>query len=89
MYFFVMCLEQVFRFGILVSHSDVSTWPTESTALFTDIRASTPIWENVPEGMRAGLQIHNAVMRDSFEKQDRGTLLSTTQEHGRQEAIGC
>ena len=38
---------------------------TGSAAIvFTDIRASTSIWENAPEGMRAGLQIHNAVMRD-------------------------
>ena len=35
-----------------------------ATIVFTDIRASTLIWENAPEGMRAGLQIHNAVMRD-------------------------
>ena len=35
-----------------------------ATIVFTDIRASTSIWENAPEGMRAGLQIHNAVMRD-------------------------
>ena len=35
-----------------------------ATIVFTDIRASTSIWENTPEGMRAGLQIHNAVMRD-------------------------
>ena len=35
-----------------------------ATIVFTDIRASTQIWENAPEGMRAGLQIHNAVMRD-------------------------
>ena len=35
-----------------------------ATIVFTDIRASTSIWENTPEGMRAGLQIHNTVMRD-------------------------
>ena len=35
-----------------------------ATLVFTDIRASTQIWENAPEGMRAGLQIHNAVVRD-------------------------
>ena len=35
-----------------------------ATIVFTDIRASTSIWENAPEGMRAGLQIHNAVMRE-------------------------
>ena len=35
-----------------------------ATIVFTDIRASTSIWEIAPEGMRAGLQIHNAVMRD-------------------------
>ena len=35
-----------------------------ATIVFTDIRASTSIWENAPEGMRAGLQIHNTVMRE-------------------------
>ena len=35
-----------------------------ATIVFTDIRASTSIWESAPEGMRAGLQIHNAVVRD-------------------------
>ena len=35
-----------------------------ATLVFTDIRASTSIWENAPEGMRAGLQIHNAVVRE-------------------------
>ena len=38
---------------------------TETAALvFTDIRASTSIWEHAPEGMRAGLKIHNTVMRE-------------------------
>ena len=35
-----------------------------ATIVFTDIRASTEIWEIAPEGMRAGLQIHNAVVRE-------------------------
>ena len=35
-----------------------------ATIVFTDIRASTSIWEIAPEGMRAGLQIHNAVVRE-------------------------
>ena len=34
-----------------------------ATLVFTDIRASTSIWEHAPEGMRAGLKIHNTVMR--------------------------
>ena len=34
------------------------------TIVFTDIRSSTSIWECAPEGMRAGLKIHNAVMRE-------------------------
>ena len=38
-----------------------------ATIVFTDIRASTSIWENAPEGMRAGLQIHNAVMCGGYE----------------------
>ena len=36
----------------------------EATIVFTDIRLSTSIWECAPEGMRAGLRIHNAVIRD-------------------------
>ena len=35
-----------------------------ATIVFTDIRASTSIWEHAPEGMRAGLKIHNAVIRE-------------------------
>ena len=35
-----------------------------ATIVFTDIRASTSIWEAAPDGMRAGLRIHNAVIRD-------------------------
>ena len=36
----------------------------KATIVFTDIRLSTSIWECAPEGMRAGLRIHNAVIRD-------------------------
>ena len=35
-----------------------------ATIVFTDIRASTSIWECAPDGMRAGLKIHNRVMRE-------------------------
>ena len=35
-----------------------------ATIVFTDIRSSTTIWEHAPEGMRAGLKIHNTVMRE-------------------------
>ena len=35
-----------------------------ATLVFTDIRASTSIWEHAPEGMRAGLKIHNTVIRE-------------------------
>ena len=35
-----------------------------ATIVFTDIRASTSIWEHAPEGMRAGLKIHNTVIRE-------------------------
>ena len=35
-----------------------------ATIVFTDIRASTSIWESAPDGMRAALKIHNAVMRE-------------------------
>ena len=34
-----------------------------ATIVFTDIRASTFIWENEPTGMRIALRIHNAVLR--------------------------
>ena len=37
------------------------------TIVFTDIRSSTSIWECAPEGMRAGLKIHNAVMREAIQ----------------------
>ena len=35
-----------------------------ATLAFTDIRSSTSIWEHAPDGMRAGLKIHNTVMRE-------------------------
>ena len=35
-----------------------------ATIVFTDIRASTSIWEHAPEGMHAGLKIHNTVIRE-------------------------
>ena len=35
-----------------------------ATIVFTDIRSSTTIWEHAPEGMRAGLKIHNTVIRE-------------------------
>ena len=35
-----------------------------ATIVFTDIRSSTTIWEHAPDGMRAGLKIHNSVMRE-------------------------
>ena len=35
-----------------------------ATIVFTDIRASTSIWESAPDGMRAGLSIHDAVIRE-------------------------
>ena len=39
----------------------------EATLVFTDICASTQVWECAPEGMRAGLRIHNAVVRGVME----------------------
>ena len=35
-----------------------------ATIVFTDIRSSTLIWEHAPDGMRAGLKIHNTVIRE-------------------------
>ena len=49
--------------GRALSMSMASPGLTSETAtiVFTDIRASTSIWEHAPEGMRAGLKIHNTV----------------------------
>ena len=50
-----------------VQHTSVAPPGLESgtaTIVFTDIRASTSIWECAPDGMRAGLKIHNRVMRE-------------------------
>ena len=52
-----------------VKHMSVAPPGVESetaTIVFTDIRASTSIWENAPEGMRAGLKIHNTAMRETM-----------------------
>ena len=35
-----------------------------ATIVFTDIRSSTAIWEHAPDGMHAGLKIHNTVIRE-------------------------
>ena len=37
------------------------------TVVFTDIRSSTSIWEDAPDGMRDGLWIHNSVMRTAMQ----------------------
>ena len=37
-----------------------------ATIVFTDICSSTSIWEGAPEGMRAGLKIHNNVIREAM-----------------------
>ena len=52
--------------GRALSMSMASPGLTSETAtiVFTDIRSSTAIWEHAPEGMRAGLKIHNTVMRE-------------------------
>ena len=50
-----------------VQHTSVAPPGLESetaTIVFTDIRASTSIWECAADGMRAGLKIHNRVMRE-------------------------
>ena len=53
-----------------IQHMPVAPPGLESkaaTIVFTDIRASTSIWEHAPEGMRAGLKIHNTVIREAMQ----------------------
>ena len=38
-----------------------------ATIVFTDIRASTTIWEKAPEAMRKAIKIHNTLMRAAIE----------------------
>ena len=50
-----------------VQHTSVAPPGLETetaTIVFTDIRASTSIWECAPDGMGAALKIHNRVMRE-------------------------
>ena len=50
-----------------VQHTSVAPPGLESgtaTIVFTDIRASTSIWECAPDGMGAALHTHNRVMRE-------------------------
>ena len=54
--------EDTTRSSVVVAPPGVAS--ETATLVFTDIRASTSIWEGAPEGMRAGLKIHNTVMRD-------------------------
>jgi class 3 adenylate cyclase len=37
------------------------------TFLFTDIERSTQLWESVPDGMRAALERHDALLRDAID----------------------
>ena len=50
--------------GSRVSFGPPGVESETATIVFTDIRSSTTIWEHAPEGMRAGLKIHNSVMRE-------------------------
>jgi class 3 adenylate cyclase len=43
------------------------------TFLFTDIQGSTSLWENNPQGMRAALERHNAILSAAIT--DRRTLI--------------
>jgi len=36
------------------------------TFLFSDIQGSTPLWEQNPEGMRASLAQHNAILHEAI-----------------------
>jgi predicted ATPase/class 3 adenylate cyclase len=46
------------------------------TFLFTDIEGSTSLWESAPEGMRAALERHDAVLRSSI-RDHEGQVFST------------
>jgi class 3 adenylate cyclase len=46
------------------------------TFLFTDIAGSTSLWENAPEGMRAALECHDAILHASIEAHG-GQVFST------------
>jgi len=51
--------------------------PTGLIALvFTDVQGSTQLWESDPEGMRAALDLHNAVMRETI-AETRGYEIKT------------
>ena len=59
--------EEERRQSCVPEHMSVAPPGEESetaTIVFTDIRASTSMWEHAPEGMRAGLKIHNTVIRE-------------------------
>ena len=36
------------------------------TFLFTDIEGSTSLWERDPQGMRASLEVHNAILNQTI-----------------------
>ena len=46
------------------AHTPPGLHDDHATIVFTDIRSSVSIWESAPDGMRAGMRIHNAVLRD-------------------------
>ena len=43
-------------------------YPTGTvTFLFTDIQGSTPLWEQLPEVMRAAVALHHTLLRQAIE----------------------
>jgi class 3 adenylate cyclase len=56
----------------------VTELPTGTvTFLFTDLEASTRLWEEHPDAMRAALARHDEILRDAVEKRD-GVVVKTT-----------
>src|SRR5258706_15561308 len=47
------------------------------TFLFTDVEASTQLWENHPQAMRAALAQHDAILRETIET-NTGHLIKST-----------
>ncbi len=60
------------------SNFGMSTFPTGTvTFLFTDIEASTLLWELHPQAMKSALARHDAILRQAIEAND-GQVIKTT-----------
>jgi class 3 adenylate cyclase len=63
---------------------DSDSSPETLTFFFADLESSTRLWERFPDAMKAGMEGHDAILRDAVEDSD-GRVVKITGDgpHGR------